>query len=132
MATLAPSVMPPAPGTEALLQAKAVTARSAAKVAAEVDSKTQTKARAVAQDFEAVFLNAMFQQMFTGIGNEGPLGGGPGTGVWRSFLTDEYAKSFAKAGGVGIGDQVYRELIAQQAARRPASVPAAYKTGASP
>jgi flagellar protein FlgJ len=34
--------------------------------------------------------------------------------VWRSFLTDEYSKSFAKAGGVGIADQVYRSLLAQQ------------------
>ena len=59
----------------------------------------------------------MFQQMFTGIDGEGPFGGGGATGVWRSFLTDEYAKSFAKAGGIGIADQVYRTLIAQQEIR---------------
>ena len=78
-----------------------------------------TKARAAAQDFEAVFLNTMFQQMFTGMDGEGPLGGGGagGAGVWRSFLTDEYARTFAKAGGIGIGDQVYRTLIAQQEIR---------------
>ena len=45
------------------------------------------------------------QQMFTGIG-EGPFGGGGGAGVWRSFLTDEYAKTFAKSGGIGIADHV--------------------------
>ena len=67
-----------------------------------------------AQDFEAVFLNSMFQQMFTGIGGEGPFGGGGGAGIWRSFLTDEYSKSFAKAGGIGIADQVYRSLMARQ------------------
>jgi flagellar protein FlgJ len=78
----------------------------------------QSKARAAAQDFEAVFLNSMFQNMFTGIGGEGPFGGGGAVGVWRSMLTDEYAKSFAKSGGVGIADQVYRTLIAQQEARR--------------
>jgi len=72
------------------------------------------KARAVAQDFEAVYLNTMFSQMFTAIGDEGPLGGGPGIGVWRSFLTDEYAKSFARSGGIGLADDVYRSLIAQQ------------------
>ena len=78
----------------------------------------EAKARAAAQDFEAVFLNSMFQQMFTGIDGDGPFGGGGATGVWRSFLTDEYAKSFAKAGGIGIADQVYRALIAQQEARQ--------------
>jgi Rod binding domain-containing protein len=74
------------------------------------------KARAAAVDFEAVFLNSMFNQMFTGINGEGPFGGSGATGVWRSFLTEEYAKSFAQAGGVGIADHVYRSLIAQQEA----------------
>lgn len=71
------------------------------------------KARSVAEDFETVFLNTMFQQMFANIG-DGPFSGGPGAAVWRSFLTDEYAKSFVKAGGIGIADQLQRELLAQQ------------------
>jgi Rod binding domain-containing protein len=37
--------------------------------------------------------------------------------MWRSFLSDEYGKSFAKAGGIGIADHVYGALIAQQEAR---------------
>ena len=78
---------------------------------------THDKARRTAQDFEAMFLNSAFQQMFAGVEGEGPMGGSGGAGVWRSFLTDQYAKSFAKAGGVGIADHVYRALIAQQEAR---------------
>jgi Rod binding domain-containing protein len=31
------------------------------------------------------------------------------------MLTEQYSKSFAKAGGVGISKDVYRELILQQA-----------------
>lgn len=77
----------------------------------------ETKARATAQDFEAVFLNSMFQNMFTGIDGDGPFGGNGAAGVWRSMLTEEYAKSFTKAGGIGIADQVYRTLIAQQETR---------------
>jgi Rod binding domain-containing protein len=79
-------------------------------------AKFADKARAAAEDFEAVFLNTMFQQMFTSIGN-GPFSGGPAAGMWRSFLTDEYAKSFVKAGGIGLADQVQRTLLAQQEAR---------------
>jgi Rod binding domain-containing protein len=75
------------------------------------------KARTQATDFEAMFLQSMFSQMFTGIDGDGPFGGGGAAGVWRSFLSDEYAKSFAKAGGIGIADHVYRTLIAQQEAR---------------
>jgi len=77
---------------------------------------TKDKTRETATDFEAVFLNSMFSEMFTGIDSEGPFGGNGAGGVWRSFLTEEYAKSFAKAGGIGIGDQVYRQLLAQQEA----------------
>jgi peptidoglycan hydrolase FlgJ len=71
------------------------------------------KARATAQDFEAVFLNSMFGEMFTHV-NEGPFNGGQAANTWRSFLTDEYSKNFAKAGGIGIADSVYKELIALQ------------------
>jgi len=82
--------------------------------AAKMAAAGKAKAKAASQDFEAVFINSMFQQMFTGIKGEGPFGGDGATGVWRSFLTDEYSKSFAKAGGIGIADQVYRSLMAQQ------------------
>ncbi len=75
------------------------------------------RAREQAVDFEAVFLNSMFSQMFTAIDGEGPFGGGQAVGVWRSFLTEEYSKSFAKAGGVGIADHVYRSLLQQQEMR---------------
>ena len=82
--------------------------------AGKLSAAGQAKAHAAAQDFEAVFLNSMFQHMFTDIDGEGPFGGEGATGVWRSVLTDQYAKSIAKAGGIGIADQVYRSLIAHQ------------------
>jgi peptidoglycan hydrolase FlgJ len=81
-----------------------------------LSAATKTKAKAAAQNFESVFLNSMFEHMFTGIDGEGPFGGNGATKVWRSFLTDAYAKSFAKAGGIGIADQVYRSLIGHQEA----------------
>ena len=83
----------------------------------KVSPQAQNKAKASAQDFEAVFLNSMFSQMTSGIKGEGPFGDTVGTGVWRSMLTDEYSKSFAKAGGVGISNDVFRTLILQQAKR---------------
>jgi peptidoglycan hydrolase FlgJ len=79
------------------------------------------KARGAAQKFEAVFLSSMFQHMFTGIDGEGPFGGGVGVDIWRSFLTEEYSKSFAKAGGLGLADHVYRSLIAHQEASAPSN-----------
>ena len=80
----------------------------------------KAKARAAAQDFEAVFLNSMLQPMFNGV-NEGPYSGGHAANVWQSFLTDEYSKMIAKKGGVGIADHVYRSLLAQQEIRSAAA-----------
>jgi Rod binding domain-containing protein len=94
----------------ASIAASLATASPAAKP--QVDPRARAREQAV--EFEAVFLNNMFTQMFTGTDGDGPFGGGGKAGVWRSFLTDEYAKSFAKAGGIGIADHVYRSLLAQQ------------------
>jgi flagellar protein FlgJ len=95
------------PAATAALAGKATNAAAAGRAA---------KAKATGEDFEAMFLNSMFQQMFSGVG-QGPFSGGQGANIWRSFLTDEYSKSFVKAGGVGIAPQVTRELLAQQEVR---------------
>jgi peptidoglycan hydrolase FlgJ len=84
---------------------------------AKVSPQMQAKAKSQAQDFEAVFLNSMFSQMSNGIKGDGPFGNTPGTGPWRSMVTEQYSKSFAAAGGVGIANDVYRTLIMQQANR---------------
>jgi peptidoglycan hydrolase FlgJ len=84
---------------------------------AKVSPTAQGKAKATSQDFEAMFLNSMFSQMTSGLQGEGPYGSTTGTGVWRSMLTEQYSKSFAQAGGVGIAKDVYRTLILQQANR---------------
>jgi flagellar protein FlgJ len=81
----------------------------------KVSPQVQKKAKAQAQDFEAMFLNSMFSQMTSGLKGDGPYGDTVGTGVWRSMLTEQYSKSFAKAGGIGIANDVYRTLILQQA-----------------
>ncbi|MCK1745501.1 flagellar assembly peptidoglycan hydrolase FlgJ [Bradyrhizobium sp. 139] len=81
----------------------------------KVPPQQQAKAQKTATDFEAMFLNSMFSQMTSGLKGEGPFGDTPGTGVWRSMLTEQYSKNFAKAGGVGIATEVYRTLIMQQA-----------------
>jgi peptidoglycan hydrolase FlgJ len=93
----------------------AATAALAGKVSGAAGGRA-AKAKAAGEDFEAVFLNSMFQQMMSGVG-QGPFSGGNGASIWRSFLTDEYSKSFVKAGGVGIASEVTRALLAQQEAQ---------------
>ena len=76
--------------------------------------KTKAKAKAASEQFEAVFLNTMMQQMFTKVDGDGPMGGSGALKIWRSLMTDQYAKTFAKSGGIGIAGHVYNELLKQQ------------------
>jgi flagellar protein FlgJ len=112
MASISPSITFPAVGSTSA----AAAAKSYMALGARPPIDARARAREQAVDFEAAFLNNMFSQMFTDIDGDGPFGGGGKAGVWRSFLTDEYSKSFAKAGGIGIADHVYRSLINQQEA----------------
>jgi peptidoglycan hydrolase FlgJ len=89
---------------------------SAQSTQAQAALTVKGKAKAAAANFEAMFLQTMFQQMFTGIDGEGPFGGSGALKVWRSFLTDQYAQSFARSGGLGIASHVYDQLLAQQGA----------------
>ena len=77
-----------------------------------VPTATPAAARAVADEFESVFLSQMLQTMTAGLGGEGPLGGGDN--AFASLLQDEYAKLISRAGGIGIGETVSRQLIRLQ------------------
>jgi Rod binding domain-containing protein len=109
-----------APANNSAFEVKVVNGRPDFEFAAaltKVSPKSQAKAQATATDFEAMFLNTMFAQMTSGLKGDGPFGSTEGTGVWRSMLMEQYSKSFAQAGGVGISSEVYRTLIMQQAKR---------------
>lgn len=97
-------------------QAGAALAAKADAGAAKIDPATDKKLKKTAQEFESVFLEQTFDRMFSGLGDEGPLGnGGTGGDVWRSMLAGEYAKSVVKNGGIGISQNIYSELIKLQA-----------------
>jgi Rod binding domain-containing protein len=71
-------------------------------------------ARRVGEEFEAMFLSQMLAPMFDQIRTDGPFGGGNAETMYRSFLVDAYAKSMVKAGGIGIADNVQREILKLQ------------------
>jgi peptidoglycan hydrolase FlgJ len=111
MATAFPSI--------AGLKLDAVAAGATAKtVGARPMASRNDRLRAQAQDFEVQFVNSMFQQMYAGLEGDGPFGNSTGVGPWRSFMTEEYAKNFVKAGGIGIADSVYKSLLSLQEARK--------------
>jgi flagellar protein FlgJ len=75
-----------------------------------------SNARAIAKDFEAVFLNTMLSQMFAGIKTPEPFGGGHAEETYRGMMVEEYAKAITDSGGIGIADAVHRQLIELQEA----------------
>jgi len=83
----------------------------------KVSPQAQARAQSTATDFEAMFLNTMFSQMTSGLKGDGPFGETKGTAVWRSMQIEQYSKAFARAGGIGIANDVYRTLIMQQVKR---------------
>ena len=82
---------------------------------ADANAQREAKARKTAQDYESMFLEQSLGNMFATTGGEGPLGdSGTGAEVYRSMLVKEYAGTIARSGGVGIADQIYREIIKLQ------------------
>jgi Rod binding domain-containing protein len=74
----------------------------------------QESARKAAEEFEAVFLTTMLEGMFTDLNAEAPYGGGSSEKTYRSLLVSEYAKQISQNGGLGLADQITRDLIALQ------------------
>ena len=77
-------------------------------------AEAKAHARAKAEEFESVFLNTFVEQMFQGIKTDGPFTGGSSEGIYRSMMSQEYAKSLAKSGGIGLADHVYAEILKAQ------------------
>lgn len=72
------------------------------------------EARKSAEEFEAFFIAQVLDQMFKGIKTDEPFGGGHGEEMFRGLMHQEYGKSIAKQGGIGIADAVMRELLSHQ------------------
>ena len=67
--------------------------------------------RRAAEEFEAVFLAQMLAGMFDGLGG---TAGGTGGGAFEGMLRDEYARLIARSGGIGLADDIRREMLKLQ------------------
>ena len=70
--------------------------------------------RRAAEEFEAVFIAQMMAPMFEGLETDELFGGGAGEDIYRSILVEEYGKSIARAGGIGLSDTIQREILRLQ------------------
>jgi Rod binding domain-containing protein len=102
-------ILPPLPAAQAPDAAAAKPLAGSPDVAA---------AKKTAEDFEAFFLAQAMDSMFAGINSDKLFGAGSSENVYRSLLTQEYAKVATKNGGVGIADAVQREILRLQEAQK--------------
>lgn len=78
---------------------------------AQAHLKVDAKTKEAAQNFEAFFLAKMMEPMFEGISTNSMFGGGHAEKIYRSMLLDQYGKTMAKAGGIGVADYVMDTML---------------------
>lgn len=71
-------------------------------------------AKTAAKNFEAFFVTSMLESMYAGIKPDPMFGGGPGEEMYRSLLNQEYGKSIAARGSMGIAHNILSEMISLQ------------------
>jgi Rod binding domain-containing protein len=54
--------------------------------------------------------------MFANLSAEKPFSGGSGEDMWRSLQVDEFGKAISRKGGIGIADNIFREMLKLQEA----------------
>jgi Rod binding domain-containing protein len=93
--------------------------------AAAPPSPAEVQARAkiaeTAKAFESNVLSTLMQSLFEGVGG-GEFSGGQGEAQFKSLLVDAFAKQTVKAGGLGVADQVAREMLKMQGLTETAHV----------
>ncbi len=89
---------------------------AARELGVSLSEEQKLKAREAAEEFEAIFIAQMLNPMFETVETDSLMGGGPAEGVYRSMMVEEASRSIARKGGIGIADNVYRELLKMQEA----------------
>ena len=64
----------------------------------------------VCQDFEAIFINTLFQQMRKTIPDAGYLEHGMGMDMFEELMDMQMAREMAREGGFGLGRLLYEQL----------------------
>ncbi len=77
-------------------------------------AQSEAEINKVAEEFEAVFIAQMLQSMFDTVPKDEVTGGGYGEDVFQELLVDEYGKILAETGGIGIADDIKRQLLQMQ------------------
>lgn len=86
-------------------------------VAPPAQAATKDAARKAAEDYESVFINELLSHMDQGDSLNGAFTGGQAESVYRSLFDDSVAKQISLRGGIGVANNLYREILKLQEAK---------------
>ncbi|MCF8104726.1 MAG: rod-binding protein [Desulfohalobiaceae bacterium] len=64
----------------------------------------------VCQDFEAIFINTLFQEMRKTVPEQGYLEQNMGLDMFQEMMDMEVAREMSRRGGFGLGQSLYEQL----------------------
>jgi peptidoglycan hydrolase FlgJ len=82
------------------------------KPAGQSADKERMAARKAAKEFESLFVGMMLKSMRETLGKDMLAGKGQSEDIYRSLLDQEYAKSIADQGGLGLAKSIEKQLLA--------------------
>ena len=78
---------------------------------AKLKGQDDQKLKEACQEFEAIFLHKMLQQMRAGIPSGGLIGESYASKIYKDMLDEQYSKLIAKSpGSIGIAELLYQQL----------------------
>lgn len=80
----------------------------------EAPKVSEQALREAATEFESVFIAEMLKHMFKHVEMDPINGDDNANSIYKSMMVEEYGKTLAKAGGLGIADHVTSQLLKTQ------------------
>ena len=87
---------------------------------AAAKAKEDKALKEACKSFEAMFLNMMYREMRATVHEGGLFGEDNARKIFEDMRDSEMAKEMAEAGGIGLGDMLYRQLSPQATKRAEA------------
>ncbi len=79
--------------------------------------KESERLKQACEDFESIFVDFMLQQMRRTVPENALFGGGHAEQIYTSMMDSELAKSISHQRGLGLADQMYRQLMTTTAGK---------------
>jgi Rod binding domain-containing protein len=85
--------------------------------APQMPRTTDGDPKAVAREFEAVFIGEMTKIMMETVPTDGPFGGGHGEEMFRGIMAERLGDAIARRGGIGLAPVVMGQILKMQGDR---------------